>query len=358
MPGHTVAVHTGPVKGVHSNRSETLVPVFIGVVVDRAVSSGDSSRLLLWPVGADHLHTQSETVYGQASVGGHLTWQVSRASCSRSERRPGRGSASLFVRIGWSGGGGRRAKRSTARSPAVPTKAFAGLDAWPRDARDEPTLAQPSEVVGGKYALSARSLTGRRRLGPRRDPTAGMPRVCGLRARLRACSHLTRRRRAGCPGHRTARAACCPSRRDRPDSAPSAIPLGANGGRVDDPRGPVHLAPDPEFVQHRPMQPTPQADLGPCREAAMRGGGGRAERRRQMTPGTAAGQHAHAAVNTARSARGAVPPPCGRAANDGKSGTPSSQGSSGTRRFDRSELTAGIMPLEHQVTRDSPLRLD
>lgn len=49
ISGHTVAVHTGSVKGVHSNRSETLVPVFIGVVVDQAVSSGDSGRLLLWP---------------------------------------------------------------------------------------------------------------------------------------------------------------------------------------------------------------------------------------------------------------------------------------------------------------------
>jgi hypothetical protein len=65
------------------------------------------------------------------------------------------------------------------------------------------------------------------------------------------------------------------------------------GGRVDDRRGPVHLAPGPEFVQHRPVQPTPQAGLGPYREAAMRGGGRRAERRRQMPPGTAAGQRVH-----------------------------------------------------------------
>lgn len=63
------------------------------------------------------------------------------------------------------------------------------------------------------------------------------------------------------------------------------------------------------------------------------------------------------AVNTARSSRGAVPPPCGRAANDGNSGATSSQSSSGTRRFDRSALTAGIMPLEDQITWDSLLRL-
>jgi hypothetical protein len=32
----------------------------------------------------------------------------------------------------------------------VPPEAFAGLDAWPRDARDEPTLAQPDEVFAEK----------------------------------------------------------------------------------------------------------------------------------------------------------------------------------------------------------------
>ncbi len=37
--------------------------------------------------------------------------------------------------------------------PAVPTEAFAGLDARPRDARDEPTLAQPAEVFGGEVCL-------------------------------------------------------------------------------------------------------------------------------------------------------------------------------------------------------------
>ena len=38
------------------------------------------------------------------------------------------------------------------------------------------------------------------------------------------------------------------------------------------------------------------------------------------------------AVNTALSSHGAVPPPCGRAANDGSNGATSSQSSSGTSR--------------------------
>jgi hypothetical protein len=37
--------------------------------------------------------------------------------------------------------------------PAVPTEAFAGLDAWPRDARDEPALAQPGQVFGGEVRI-------------------------------------------------------------------------------------------------------------------------------------------------------------------------------------------------------------
>lgn len=35
----------------------------------------------------------------------------------------------------------------------MPTKAFAGLDAGPRDARDEPALAQPGQVIGGTVRL-------------------------------------------------------------------------------------------------------------------------------------------------------------------------------------------------------------
>ncbi|WP_405680784.1 IS3 family transposase [Streptomyces sp. NBC_00868] len=55
------------------------------------------------------------------------------------------------------------------------------------------------------------------------------------------------------------------------------------------------------------------------------------------------------AVDTARSSHGAVPPPCGRAANDGSNGAASSQSSS-DRRFDRSAPTTGIMPHGHHVT--------
>ncbi|MEU4063451.1 hypothetical protein AB0F25_13620 [Streptomyces wedmorensis] len=43
--------------------------------------------------------------------------------------------------------------RSTVELSAVPTKASAGLDAGPRDARDEPALAQPGQLFGGEVRL-------------------------------------------------------------------------------------------------------------------------------------------------------------------------------------------------------------
>ncbi|MEV4451783.1 hypothetical protein, partial [Streptomyces mirabilis] len=40
----------------------------------------------------------------------------------------------------------------------MPTEAFAGLDAGPRDARDEPALAQPGQVFGGEVRLLSSSV--------------------------------------------------------------------------------------------------------------------------------------------------------------------------------------------------------
>lgn len=82
-----------------------------------------------------------------------------------------------------------------------------------------------------------------------------------------------------------------PPRRGQDRATTRALSVRSSTGRRR--RGPVRLAPGPEFVQHRPVQPTPQAGLGPYREAAVRGRGRRAERRRQMPPGTAAGQRVH-----------------------------------------------------------------
>lgn len=103
-----------------------------------------------------------------------------------------------------------------------------------------PRSCSQARCSAEKYALSARSLTGRRRRGPRRDRTAGMPRMSGLRARL-SCM----------------------------------------------------FAPDTATASGMPWVSDNTCSLGPYREAAMRGGGRRAERRRQMPPGAAAGQRVH-----------------------------------------------------------------
>lgn len=202
-----------------------------------------------------------------------------------------------------------------------------------------------------KYAVSARSLTGRRRRGPRRERTAGMPRMSGLRARL-SCMFAPD----------TATASGMPWASDSTCSLLPFLPRSTGFGPVSDPalwreRRPRQRSPrsgpprpGPRFVQYRPVQPTPEAGLGPYREAAMRGGGRRAERRRQSRQAQPLVSAYTTGVNTARSSHGAVPPPCGRAANDGSNGAASSQSSSGTRRFDRSAPTTGIMPQEHQVT--------
>ncbi len=77
--------------------------------------------------------------------------------------------------------------------------------------------------------------------------------------------------RAGCPGPRTARAVCCPSCRDRPGSAQSVIPpFCPDRGGIDDRQCPVQLASRTEFVQDRPVEPTPQPGPGPRGEPAMR----------------------------------------------------------------------------------------
>lgn len=178
-----------------------------------------------------------------------------------------------------------------------------------------------------KYALSARSLTGRRRCGPRRGRTAGMRRMSGLRARLSCMFALDTATVSGMPW--------------ASDSTCSLLPFLPRSTGL----GPVS---DPPWRERRPRRRS--CGLGPCREAAMRGGGRRAERRRQMPPGTGAGQRVHHCREHGPLVTRAVPPPCERAANDGSNGAANSQSSPGIRRFDSSAPTTGIMPHEHHVT--------
>lgn len=237
--------------------------------------------------------------------------------------------------------------------PAVSAEAFAGLGAGPRDARDEPALAQPGQVCSAeKYALSGRSVTGRRRRGPRRDRTAGMPRMSGLRARL-SCMFAPD----------TATASGMPRASDRPCSLLPFLPRSTGFGPVSDPPffASTEAASTIAEVQSTSPRAPSSSSTARCsrrhrpasvhtvkRRCAVAGDvpnvGGRC---RQAQPLVSAYT---TAVNTARSSHGAVPPPCGRAANDPSNGAAGSQSSSGTRRFNRSAPTTGIMAHEHQVT--------
>lgn len=195
--------------------------------------------------------------------------------------------------------------------PAVPTKAFAGLDAWPRDPRDESSLAQPGQVFGGELCFGRAEFDGP---APPWSPT-------------------------GSDGGGA-----------EDERLEDASPFGASGGRVDvaevqstSPRAPSSSNAARCSRRHRP---TPVHTVERRRAVAedVPNVGGRCRQAQPLVSTYTT------AVNTARSSRGAVPPPCGRAANDGSYGATSSQSSSGTRRFDRSAPAASIMPLEHQVT--------
>lgn len=67
----------------------------------------------------------------------------------------------------------------------------------------------------------------------------------------------------------------------------------ADGGRVDDGRGPVQLTMGPELVQNGLVQSPPQPGLSPRREPAVCGSRRNPERLRQIPSGAAAGQHIH-----------------------------------------------------------------
>ncbi|MEE4598158.1 hypothetical protein V2J94_41015 [Streptomyces sp. DSM 41524] len=59
------------------------------------------------------------------------------------------------------------------RQPAAPTEAFVGLDAGPRDVRDEPALAQPGQVFGGEVRLVRAEFDGSAPPGSPAGPDGG-----------------------------------------------------------------------------------------------------------------------------------------------------------------------------------------
>lgn len=68
--------------------------------------------------------------------------------------------------------------------PAVTAQSGGGLDALAGDPVADASPSEPSTQVVVVVPLSAWSLAGRRRRGPRREPMGGIPRTSGSRPRL------------------------------------------------------------------------------------------------------------------------------------------------------------------------------
>jgi hypothetical protein len=114
------------------------------------------------------------------------------------------------------------------------------------------------------YALSARSLTGRRHRGSR--SAAGADGGCtadqGLQSQavvgVRTGHRDGRRDALGLGQHMQLAALLAAIGRFGPGSVP---PFGPDRGGIDDRRGPVQPAPRTEFVQDGPVEPTPRCPM-------------------------------------------------------------------------------------------------
>jgi hypothetical protein len=225
-----------------------------------------------------------------------------RSPCSVRRQRPcGGGSPKRHGEEADDGGAGSDADTTPRRGPRgapipgrngprrspdwVPGRAMRGTS---------PRSRSQARCSAEKYALSARSLTGRRRRGPRRERTAGIARTSGLRARLSCVLAPDTATASGMPWAVTKMCSLQPCWPRSTGFGPvSDPPFGPRRRGVHDRRGPVEPAPGAEFVQDRQVQPAPQAGPGPGREPAVRRRGRDPERLRQMPPGTSAGQHEH-----------------------------------------------------------------
>lgn len=189
--------------------------------------------------------------------------------------------------------------------------------------------------------MPARSSTGRRRRGPRREGTAGVPRSGGLRTWLScvfAPDTATAGGRRGLGLGRT-----CGSRPFLPRSTRfgrSAIPPSRPRRRgIHDRRGPVDLAPGARLGQDRPVQSTPQPRPRPRREPAVCRRGRDGERLRRTPPGTPAGQHVHHRREHAALVERRGPADLRTGGERRQQRAASSHRPSGTSRCERSTLT-------------------
>lgn len=147
--------------------------------------------------------------------------------------------------------------------PAVSSKAFGGLLARPGDPWSMWRSRSHARLPAEWYALSARTFSGRRRRGPRRERTAGIPRMSGRSAwtSLTFAADTPMATGSSCASVRTCR---CPLCLDRPDSALSTDPpFRAHRDGIGDHGTPVESATGSGLVQDYAVQSTPHSGGGP-----------------------------------------------------------------------------------------------
>lgn len=129
--------------------------------------------------------------------------------------------------------------------------------------------------------LSAWSLAGRRRRGPRRERTGGIPRTSGCRPRLSCTLAPEMPSDSGTPFRSVIRWIFDPGLPRSVGFGPVSGPLlppGRDG--VDRAPRPVQLTPSAELVEDHPVQPGPHPLPAPLSKAPVDRGPGRPEHRR------------------------------------------------------------------------------
>lgn len=149
-----------------------------------------------------------------------------------------------------------------------------------------------SQALRGLRALSARSSTGRRRRGPRRDRTAGMPRMSGLWARLSCMFAPDTATASGMPWASDSTCSLLPflprSTGVGPGQRSRILARTEAASRITEVQSTSPRAPSSSGTARYSRRHRPTSVHIVQRRCAV--AGRRAERRRQMPPGTAAGQ--------------------------------------------------------------------
>jgi hypothetical protein len=209
--------------------------------------------------------------------------------------------------------------------PAVPAEPLARFDPGTRDARDEPSLAQPGEVFGGEIRLVRAEFDGLTPSRPAVERTAGIPRISGFRARLSWVFAPDTATASGMPWASDSTCSLLPflprSTGFGPVSVPPLLARTEAASTIAEAQSSSPRAPSSSRTARWRRRHSPARVHAVNRRCSVAGETPNVSGRcRQAHPLVSTYT---TAVNTARSSHGAVPPPCGRELNDGSNGATS-----------------------------------